>query len=225
MISVMQPYFVPYGGYFQLTAHADHFVIFDCVQFPRRGWVHRNQLPRADGELDWFTVPLHKPPYTARIDELRLAPDAADRLMAQAARFPSLRDGVKRGDALALAVVNPATDCFVDYTENLIRLICARLGFSPRISRSSALSIPEDRHAQDRILDIVHRLGGTEYLNASGGRALYDPAAFRKAGIDLYFLQPYAGPVCSMLHRLLTEPAADIAHEIAAPPPLKAAAA
>jgi hypothetical protein len=40
----MQPYFVPYAGYFRLFAASDLFVIYDCVQFPRRGWVHRNRL-------------------------------------------------------------------------------------------------------------------------------------------------------------------------------------
>jgi hypothetical protein len=43
-IAVMQPYFIPYAGYFRLFAASDLFVIYDCVQFPRRGWVQRNRL-------------------------------------------------------------------------------------------------------------------------------------------------------------------------------------
>ena len=46
----MQPYFVPYAGYFRLFAASDLFVIYDCVQFPRRGWVHRNKMFAADGQ-------------------------------------------------------------------------------------------------------------------------------------------------------------------------------
>ena len=56
-IAVMQPYFVPYAGYFRLFAATDLFVIYDCVQFPRRGWVHRNQLPGANGQPNWLTLP------------------------------------------------------------------------------------------------------------------------------------------------------------------------
>jgi hypothetical protein len=44
-IAVMQPYFFPYAGYFRLLQAADHFVLLDCVQFPRRGRVHRTQVP------------------------------------------------------------------------------------------------------------------------------------------------------------------------------------
>ena len=36
-LGIMQPYFFPYAGYFRLFAHVDEFVIFDCVQFRRRG--------------------------------------------------------------------------------------------------------------------------------------------------------------------------------------------
>ena len=43
-MAIMQPYFIPYAGYFRLFAASDLFVIYDCVQFPRRGWVHRNKL-------------------------------------------------------------------------------------------------------------------------------------------------------------------------------------
>ena len=48
-IAVMQPCFVPYAGYVRLFAASDLLVVFDCVPFPRRGWVHRNRLPNARG--------------------------------------------------------------------------------------------------------------------------------------------------------------------------------
>jgi hypothetical protein len=48
-VAIMQPYFIPYAGYFRLFAATDLFVIYDCVQFARRGWVHRNRLPDGAG--------------------------------------------------------------------------------------------------------------------------------------------------------------------------------
>ena len=44
-IAIMQPYFLPYAGYFRLFSHTDLFIIYDCVQFIRRGWIHRNRFP------------------------------------------------------------------------------------------------------------------------------------------------------------------------------------
>src|SRR5437016_2188558 len=61
-VAIMQPYFLPYAGYFRLFAASDLFVIYDCVQFPRRGWVHRNRLTDARGLERWLTLPLEKAP-------------------------------------------------------------------------------------------------------------------------------------------------------------------
>jgi hypothetical protein len=83
--------------------------------------------------------------------------------------------------------------------------------------RSSALGIPAELKAQDRVIAIARRLGATRYVNLSGGRALYDHATFARAGIDLAFLTPYGGTMESILARLLAEPApavkAEILHE------------
>src|SRR3990167_6427798 len=59
-VAIMQPYFVPYLGYFRLFSQTDLFVIYDCVQFPRRGYVHRNQVPDQNGTPQWLTLPLEK---------------------------------------------------------------------------------------------------------------------------------------------------------------------
>src|SRR5260370_23913658 len=70
----MQPYFTPYGGYFRLFAASDLFVIYDCVQFPQRGWVHRNRLVDRAGKERWLTLPLAKAPQSVLIADLRFPP-------------------------------------------------------------------------------------------------------------------------------------------------------
>src|SRR5882762_7582136 len=89
-VAVMQPYFIPYAGYFRLFAAADLFVVYDCVQFPRRGWVHRNRLPDADGELRWLTLPLATAPREVTIRDLTFRAGASEALSAQFTRFPML---------------------------------------------------------------------------------------------------------------------------------------
>ena len=71
VVAVMQPYFMPYAGYFRLFAAADLVAIFDCVQFPRRGWVHRNRLPGRNGETQWLTLPLQKATTGTQINNLK----------------------------------------------------------------------------------------------------------------------------------------------------------
>ena len=43
-IVIMQPYFFPYIGYFQLMNIADEFVIYDNIEFTKKGWINRNRI-------------------------------------------------------------------------------------------------------------------------------------------------------------------------------------
>src|SRR5258708_6670465 len=75
-VAIMQPYFIPYAGYFRLFAASDLFVVYDCVQFPRRGWVHRNRLADRNGALRWLTLPLRSAPQDVLIRDLQFTSDA-----------------------------------------------------------------------------------------------------------------------------------------------------
>ena len=44
-IAVMQPYFLPYIGYFQLIKSVDKFVVYDNIEFTKKGWINRNRIP------------------------------------------------------------------------------------------------------------------------------------------------------------------------------------
>src|ERR1035437_8840548 len=86
----MQPYFFPYAGYFRLFAVADVFVIFDCVQFPRRGRVHRTEVRGPLGTPEWLTLPLAYHSRDVLIRDLEFAPNARDRFDQRLARLPWL---------------------------------------------------------------------------------------------------------------------------------------
>lgn len=212
-IAVMQPYFVPYAGYFRLFACADLVVLYDCVQFPRRGWAHRNRLPDDLDRPQWLTLPLARAPREALIADLAFRPEAEAEMHRQARAFPSLRAALARRDPFALSALS-ADGSPVERIEALLGEACARLELPFTTMRSSALNIPATLRGQDRILAIVRALGGDRYVNPPGGRALYDSAAFAQAGVDLRFLVPHPGPSWSILHRLLEEPAAAVAAEI-----------
>src|SRR3982074_2309631 len=79
-VAIMQPYFLPCAGYFRLFAASDLFVVYDCVQFPRRGWVHRNRFVDASGATRWLTLPLARAPGDALIRHLKFPADAAQSL-------------------------------------------------------------------------------------------------------------------------------------------------
>jgi hypothetical protein len=213
-IAVMQPYFIPYAGYFRLFAASDLFVIYDCVQFARRGWVHRNRLVDGGGAERWLTLPLQKAPREILIRDLRFVPDSAA-LFAQRLRPFRLVGAASDGEiGRILATLRAAEGNPVDYILRLLEEIVAYLGLPWRTIRSSTLNLPAALRGQDRILEIARRLGARRYVNASGGRSLYDAAAFDQAGMELRFLSDYAGPTVSILPRLMEENREDLARDI-----------
>ena len=60
--AIMQPYFFPYIGYFQLMNTVDLWVAFDDTQFVDKGWVNRNRVlhPEEDKAWQFITFPLSK---------------------------------------------------------------------------------------------------------------------------------------------------------------------
>jgi hypothetical protein len=207
----MQPYFMPYAGYFRLFAAADVFVLFDCVQFPRRGWVHRNRFAMSAGQADWLTLPLAKCPRETPILELAFAADAEARLAALLGRFPQLEDARRRGSWLIDLVMNLRSRRIGDYLRGQLTELASFLGISRAVVRSSDLHIDPSLHGQARIIAIASALGARSYVNSPGGRELYDAATFARAGIELNFLTPFAGPNDSILTLLLSMPAETVA--------------
>jgi hypothetical protein len=214
-VAIMQPYFFPYAGYFRLFAASDLFVIYDCVQFPRRGWVHRNKLIDASGEARWLTLPLEKAPQSALICDLQFPPNAAELLAERMRPFPLAAAATPATEHI-LAALADIRGTPVDYIERLLEITVAYCGLPWRTVRSSTLNVPPELHGQDRILEIARRLGASRYINASGGRELYDPAVFDNAGIELQFLIDYPGPNASILQRMLSDDRAGLARDIVA---------
>jgi hypothetical protein len=211
-VAIMQPYFLPYAGYFRLFAAGDLFVIYDCVQFPRRGWVHRNRLADRDGRERWLTLPLEKAPRNALIRDLRFPAGAAD-LLADRLR-PFHLTSEDRDVRPILEAMRDVRGSPIDYLEQLLEQVVGFLRLPWKVTRSSALEVPPAMRGQDRIIEIARRLGAARYVNAPGGRSLYDPQAFADAGIELRFLEPYRGSSSSILARIIREPRDDLANDV-----------
>jgi len=215
-VAVMQPYFVPYAGYFRLFAAADVVVMFDCVQFPRRGWVHRNRFPLASGDLDWLTLPVAKAPFNARIADLAFPLGAEGQLAKSMQRFPLLSDARRLKDETVARVLGIGSNSVADYLVDLLAFFTSKLHLETQIVRSSSLDIASDLRGEARVLAIAERLGAKRYVNPPGGRELYNPEAFKKRGIELCFLAPFAGNSASILARVLGERWETVTNEIVA---------
>ena len=211
----MQPYFYPYMGYFRLIAAVDLFVLFDCVQFPRRGRVHRTEVPDHAGARRWLTLPLARQPQETRIDALAFAEGARATFDARLAEVACLAPPAAGPPEVAAALASPL-DTPADYVVRNLEATAAALGVATPMVRSSTFQLPETVRQAERIATIARRVGATRYLNSPGGRGLYSAEFFAGHGLALEFLAPYEGPHVMMLESLWTAPPGALAADAAA---------
>ena len=82
-VAVMQPYFLPYVGYFQLIASVDKFIIYDNIKYTKKGWINRNRL-LAGGTDQLFSLPLRSGSDSLQVRDRVLADDfQPQKLLAQ----------------------------------------------------------------------------------------------------------------------------------------------
>jgi hypothetical protein len=194
-LAVMQPYFFPYLGYFQLMAEVDAFVIFDDVNFINRGWINRNRI-NINGAAHLITVPLKQASQNKLICEIDLGGDASwrDKLLKTLRQAYARAPQFARVFPLVEKIVLHPADNLADYLRESLVALRDFLGLPTEIVDTSRRYGNADLKAQTRIIDICLREGAGTYVNAIGGKELYEHAAFEEAGVKLQFLQPALPP-------------------------------
>jgi hypothetical protein len=184
----MQPYFLPYLGYFQLISAVDTFIVYDNIQYTKKGWINRNRMLR-NGEAVLFTLPLQKASDFSHVRDRNLAagfvPDELLNKFTGAYRrapnfssvFPMLEDILGHED----------TNLF-RFLHRSISKLCLYLRITTPIRISSDIAVNHDLTKQEKILAVCRATRATTYVNAIGGVDLYSPADFRASEIDLKFL-------------------------------------
>ncbi|BCQ21995.1 WbqC family protein [Caballeronia sp. NK8] len=189
-VAIMQPYFLPYIGYFQLIGAVDVFVVYDNIKYTKKGWFNRNRFLQNGGDA-YFSIPLVNDSDSLDVVERAIAP-SFDRLkllnQMQGAyrRAPHFAQGF---ELLRECVEHEERNLF-HFLHHSIRATASRLSLDTRIVVSSTLPIDHSLRAQDKVLAICGALGATTYINAIGGTALYSAPDFAERGIDLRFLKP-----------------------------------
>lgn len=189
-VAVMQPYFLPYLGYWQLLGASDRFVLLDDVNYIVRGWMNRNRI-WVGGKEHWMTIPLSNASQNRLIPETLIVEgrEWKEKLMrtvqgayAKASHFADGRD-------LLAEILGTDEKNLAAFLSRSIRIIAERLGLSASIESASAMPADEGLRAESRILDLCEKTGASTYLNLPGGRDLYQATAFEARGMELRFLR------------------------------------
>ena len=186
---IMQPYFLPYIGYFQLIAAVDVFVVYDNIKYTKKGWINRNRMPQ-NGSDATFTLPLKSAPDSLDVVERELAPDFnRDKLLNRVREAYRRAPYFEQTFPLIEQIGRHDDTNLFRFLHHSIATICQHLEIATEIRVSSEISMDHQLRSQDRVLACCAALGANTYVNAIGGVDLYSKEAFRARGMDLKFLR------------------------------------
>ena len=191
-LAIMQPYFMPYIGYWQLMNAVDTYVVYDDVNYINRGWINRNNI-LISGSSYMFTIMLKKASQNKLINEIEILDDFS-KLKKQIEFAYKKAPYYDRIIVLLNKIFDYPNKNLSDFLLNSMRVICEYLNINTTLIKSSDVKKDNTLHAESKILDICKVLKADEYYNAIGGQSLYNKDEFKTSGIDLKFLKPEIMP-------------------------------
>ena len=188
-VAIMQPYFLPYIGYFQLLAAVDLFIVYDNIKFTKKGWLNRNRMLRQ-GKDEMFTLPLMKGSDFLDVRERELAVD-----FDRAKLLNQFKEAYRRAPHFGQTF--PLMERIFGCEEvNLFRFLYrsilevgAHLNVGTEIRISSDMDVDHHLKGQDKVLALCEAAGAQTYVNAVGGVALYSKDVFYERGVELQFIK------------------------------------
>ena len=189
-LAIMQPYFFPYIGYFQLIAAVDKFIIYDDVSFINRGWINRNNI-LINGKAGLINVPLIGASQNKRIKDIVPVTENKWRHLL----LKTIEQNYKKTPQfnavypMLQQVFNANTGTISEFNYLGIKHVCEYLGINTSIIPSSEIYANSELKGQYRIMDICKKENAQHYINPKGGMELYDREVFTREGISLSFIK------------------------------------
>lgn len=188
-LAIMQPYFFPYIGYFQLIAAVDLFIVYDNIKYTKKGWINRNRMLQVGKDV-MFSLPLKDDSDELDVCERELAVD-----FKRVKLLNQIKGAYRRAPYFTqtFPLIEEVMGCD---DSNLFRFLhhsivktCEYLGVTTEIKISSSIAINHGLKNQDRVLALCAAVEADVYVNAIGGMELYSRENFQGKGIDLKFIR------------------------------------
>lgn len=189
-IGIMQPYFFPYIGYWQLMNQVDQYVIYDDVNFIKGGWINRNRILNH-GKVQFYNLMMRGASSNKLINEIEIETDkrVINKSLRMIENCYSKAPYYQQTYQLVQDILFSANSNLAGFLGNSLERIADYLGIETKFVMSSRIEKNNTLHGQEKVLEICKILEADEYYNASGGRVLYDFKSFSACGIELKFLQ------------------------------------
>lgn len=188
----MQPYFLPYLGYWQMINAVDKYVVYDDVNFIKGGWINRNNF-LIQGKAKLVSIQLDGASSNKLINEISIKDDFSNfmkMIQINYAKAPYFMDICE----ILNKIISFDKSNLGMFLFNQIKVICEYLNINTEILLSSDLNKNNDLKGKDKVIQICKLLGADTYYNAIGGQELYNKEEFAKNDISLYFLKTNITP-------------------------------
>ncbi len=186
---IMQPYFLPYIGYFQLINAVENFVIYDNIQYSKGGWINRNRI-LSNGKPKLVTLPLQSASDYLDIADRHLSVNFDRRSLLRQFDGSYMRSPYYREvRPLLEEIVLCESGNLFEYIKHSIDTLLQYFGISTKVFVSSTLPVDRSLKSESRVIATCQALGADIYVNGIGGMELYSEVEFGKNNLILKFVK------------------------------------
>lgn len=194
-LGIMQPYFFPYIGYFELIYQTDQWVVFDVVQYTPKSWMNRNRILHPKEGWQYFGVPIKKAPRGTLIKDIEIKDKnaALDRILGQLNHYKNKAPNYSLViDLVKQVFAKTKTNKLVDLNICSLSTTCSYLEITFDWAKCSEMDLDFSNvnHPGQWALEICTQLEASEYLNPPGGKKIFVPDEFKAREINLVFQEP-----------------------------------
>lgn len=200
-VAIMQPYFFPYIGYWQLIANSDEFIFFDVVQYNKRSWMNRNRIlhPDKPDEFQYISIPIKKHSQGTLIKnvEINYDNDWKSKILGQLTVYKKLKapyyNEIK---SLLEQTFNNSNESFLSLSIDSTVRICKYLDIDFKYQVASKINFDRDmiKSPSDWAIAICNKLNANHYINPYSGYDIFDESKYDSYNIDIKFLKSNLTP-------------------------------
>lgn len=190
-IAIMQPYFFPYIGYFQLMNQVEEFIIYDNIEYTKKGWINRNRI-LVNGKDEYLSIPLKKDSDYLNVDNRFLADNwpivrnkILNKILSSYSKAPFFNEVYP---IIKKCILFEDKNLF-NFIFNSILEIRKYLDITSIILKSSNIPIDHNLKSEKKVVSICKEREADIYINPIGGKSIYDFDKFKKEDIELKFIK------------------------------------
>jgi hypothetical protein len=188
IVSINQPAYLPWLGYFHRIALSDLHIVLDHVQFEKNSFTNRNRIRTAEGQ-QWLTVPVQT---SGKFGELPIAELAIDNTRGWTRKH---RDSIRQNYLKAAhyckheqffeAVFSSQWQKLGDITKEITDYLLDKFEIRTPLRFSGAMNVPGRK--SELLLNLCREVGANIYLSGPLGRGYLDENSFRGAGVEIIY--------------------------------------